>query len=94
MIPAAGVYAGWAFLNGERHMAVTNVGYRPTFAGQGMTVEVHLLDFARSIYGETLTFTFEKRLRNEQKFSGIDALIAQIAMDSQAARDYLTSNSA
>lgn len=94
VIPAAGVYAGWAILNGERHMAVTNVGYRPTFAGQGMTVEVHLLDFDRSIYGETLTFTFEKRLRNEQKFSGIDALIAQIAMDSQAAREFLTSNPA
>ncbi len=91
VIPATGVYAGWAFLNGERHMAVTNVGYRPTFAGQGMTVEVHLLDFDRSIYDETLTFTFEKRLRAEQKFSGIDALIAQIATDSQAAREFLNS---
>lgn len=89
VIPATGVYAGWAYLNGERHMAVTNIGYRPTFEGQGMTVEVHLLDFDRAIYGETLTFTFEKRLRAEQKFSGIEALIAQIAADSQAARDYL-----
>ncbi|MDX2160441.1 MAG: bifunctional riboflavin kinase/FAD synthetase [bacterium] len=89
VIPAAGVYAGWAWLDGERHAAVTNVGYRPTFDGQGITVEVHILDFNREIYGHDLAFTFETRLRAEQKFDGIQALIAQIARDVQAAREYL-----
>ncbi len=92
VIPATGVYAGWAILNGIRHMAVTNVGYRPTFNGQGITVEVHILDFDRDIYGQTLTFTFESRLRAELKFNGIDALIAQIGIDVSAARAYLTDN--
>lgn len=89
VIPANGVYAGWALLGDERFMAVTNVGVRPTFAGEGVTVEAHLLDFDRDIYGETLTFTFEKRLRAEQRFTGIDALIAQIRADADAGRVYL-----
>lgn len=91
VIPANGVYAGWAFLDdGQPLMAVTNVGYRPTFNGQNVTVEVHILDFNQDIYGHNLTFTFESRLRPEMKFNGIDALIAQIAVDSQAAREFLS----
>lgn len=92
IVPANGVYAGWVTLDGEtqRHMAVTNVGNRPTFDGQGITVEAHLLDFDRDIYGRTLTFTFEKHLRYEQRFSGIDALITQIQADSAAARAFLS----
>jgi riboflavin kinase/FMN adenylyltransferase len=90
VIPANGVYAGWGLLGDERFMAVTNVGLRPTFNGQSVTVEAHLLDFNRDIYGETLGFTFETRLRPEMRFSGIDALISQIAEDSAAARAYLS----
>lgn len=93
IIPANGVYAGWAILGegeqAERYMAVTNVGLRPTFDGQGVTVETHLLDFDRDIYGQSLAFTFEKRLRAEQKFNGIGELIAQIGLDSAAGRDFL-----
>jgi riboflavin kinase/FMN adenylyltransferase len=90
VIPANGVYAGWATLGGERFMAVTNVGVRPTFAGQGVTVEAHLLDFDRDIYGQQLAFSFDKRLRDEMKFAGIDALIAQIRVDVEAGRAYLS----
>lgn len=92
IIPANGVYAGWAALDGEaeRYMAVTNVGVRPTFDGHGVTVEAHLLDFDRDIYGRTLTFTFEKHLRFERRFSDIEALVAQIQADSAAARDFLS----
>lgn len=90
IIPANGVYAGWATLNGEQYMAVTNVGVRPTFDGQGVTVEAHLLDFDRDIYGQQLSVSFEKRLRAEKKFNGIQELIAQIGADVQAGRDYLS----
>ena len=89
VIPANGVYAGWAYLNGERFMAVTNVGVRPTFAGDDVTVEAHLLDFERDIYGEQLEVTFETRLRAEQRFDGIEALVAQINRDVEAGREYL-----
>lgn len=90
VIPGNGVYAGWAQLGSERFMAVTNVGVRPTFAGQGVTVEAHLLDFNRDIYGEKLSFSFESRLRPEMKFAGIEALIAQIRADAEAGRALLT----
>ena len=91
VIPANGVYAGWATLGDERFMAMTNVGVRPTFDGQGVTVEAHLLDFNREIYGETMTVSFETRLREEKRFNGIQELIAQIHADFEAGRAYLAS---
>lgn len=89
VLPAYGVYAGWATLGSERFMAVTNIGVRPTFGGQQIRVEPHLLDFDRDIYGQTLRVTFEERLRGEQRFDGLEALKAQLARDVQAARAYL-----
>lgn len=86
VLPSNGVYAGWALLGAERFMAVTNIGIRPTFGGENITVEAHLLDFDRDIYGEELTITFESRLRSEQKFAGIADLKAQIHADIASAR--------
>lgn len=90
VIPANGVYAGWAWVGGERFMAMTNVGVRPTFDGQGITVEAHLLDFDRDIYGQTMTVSFETRLREEKRFNGIQELIAQIHADIDAGREFLS----
>jgi riboflavin kinase/FMN adenylyltransferase len=81
IIPATGVYACWAYLGDERFMAVTNIGYRPTFNGQDLRVEAHLLGFDRDIYGQTLALEFVERLRGEQKFSGFEALVQQIRAD-------------
>lgn len=92
IIPANGVYAGWATVGDETFKAVTNIGIRPTFEGDNITVEAHLLDFNRDIYGQQLEITFEKRLRPEQKFNGIEELIAQIKADAESARDYLEAN--
>jgi len=90
VIPGNGVYAGWATLGDERFMAVTNIGIRPTFSGQDVTVEAHLLDFNREIYGQNLTVTFETRLRSEKKFNGIQELISQIGIDTEEGRKYLS----
>lgn len=92
LLPPNGVYAGWAMWGNERHRAVTNIGVRPTFAGQGVTVEAYLLDYAGDLYGKTLEVTFEARLRDEQKFSGLEALIAQIQADVAASRAVLSEN--
>lgn len=89
IIPANGVYAGWATLGDERFMAMTNVGISPTFMNDSVTVEAYLLDFDRDIYGETLTLTFEKYLRPEARYDSLDALIAQIHRDVEAGRAYL-----
>lgn len=90
IIPANGIYAGWATLNGERFMAMTNVGISPTFDYKGVTVESYLLDFDREIYGETLSITFEKYMRPEAKFDSLQALIDQMHRDCEAGRAYLS----
>jgi riboflavin kinase/FMN adenylyltransferase len=91
VLPTNGVYVGWAQLGEERFMAVTNIGVRPTFNNGGVTVEAHLLDFDRDIYGDTLTVSFEKHLRPERKFESLDGLIDQINADAKEGRDYLMS---
>lgn len=89
VIPANGIYAGWAYLGSERFMAATNVGVRPHFDGEDVRVEAYLLDFDRDIYGQQLTFSFERYLRPEMKFDSLEALIAQINADVQTTREYL-----
>lgn len=90
VIPANGIYATWTYLDGERHMAATSVGVRPHFDGEDVRVEAYLLDFDRDIYGKQLTVRFEKYLRPEMKFDGLEGLIAQINADVQTTREYLS----
>ena len=90
IIPVNGIYAGWATVGGERFMAATSVGVRPTFDEQDITVEPYLLDFDRDIYGQQLTLSFETRLRDELRFNGIEALIEQIQADVETSRAFLS----
>ncbi len=89
MLPANGVYACWAWLGDERHMAVTNIGVRPTFAGNQLMAEAHLLDFDRDIYGQMLAVDFVRRLREEKRFGGVQELVAQIRRDAEQGRAIL-----
>jgi riboflavin kinase/FMN adenylyltransferase len=89
MLPAHGVYATSARVGGRCFRAATNVGVRPTVDGQRLTVEAHLLDFDEDIYGEEVQLAFASHIRPEMKFSGIDALKAQIAADVTAVREQL-----
>ena len=81
LMPASGVYATYAWLEGSRYPAATNIGVRPTVNGRSLIVESHLLDFEGDLYGQELTLDFESRIRDEKKFPGLDALIAQIRAD-------------
>jgi len=89
VLPLSGVYATRAVLSGRAYDAVTNVGNNPTVEGRRTTVETHLLDFDADIYGMPLKVEFIERLRGEVKFSGRDALAAQIAADVRNARNIL-----
>ena len=91
-LPPVGVYATWARLGIERFPAVTNVGDNPTFAGESMTVETHLLDFSRDLYGQELEIDFVQHIRDQVKFDGPQALVRQIAQDVRQARDILASS--
>jgi len=89
VLPADGVYACRVRLGGASLPAVTNVGVRPTFDGLRHAVEAHLLDWGGDLYGQALHVTFLHRLRGEQRFSGVEALVAQIGRDAEAAREIL-----
>lgn len=89
LLPKPGVYAvkvkrGHELLNG-----VVNIGWNPTFRTEGLSVEVHILDFNQEIYGECLRLYFVERLRDEMLFSDPSALAAAIAADIEHARHIL-----
>ena len=82
LIPAPGVYAVWAEIDGERMPAMMNIGMRPTFDGTRQTLEVHILQHqVGDIYGQMLTVTFVARLRSERRFESKEALMAQLQQD-------------
>ena len=89
--PARGVYAVTLRLaDGTRRAGVANIGRRPTI-GEGLQsrLEAHIFDYDGDVYGQELAVSLHAYLRAEQKFAGIDALKAQIALDANAARDAL-----
>ncbi len=89
LLPANGVYATAAVVDGKTFMAATNIGTRPTVDGRSVVVEPHLLDFSGDLYGRTLRLHFYHRVRPEKKFDSLDALKAQIARDVQTTRQLL-----
>ncbi len=88
--PAKGVYATKVILeNGQVHMAVTNVGTRPTVDDSDqITIEGFILDFAGDLYGQKIQMEFYQYLREEKKFPSFDALKAEIARNVEQTRDY------
>lgn len=92
MLPADGVYKtlvdeiGPGGSASRLSAAVTNVGVRPTVGGGRRTVETHLLDFDRDLYGVALRVHLVARIRGEQRFGSLDELKAQIARDVAVAR--------
>jgi len=88
-VPLSGVYAVQLFgVEGEPIQGVANVGVRPTVGADKALLEVHLFDFDREIYGEHVQVHFLHKLRDEQKFDGLDELMMQIKQDCVQAKDY------
>lgn len=90
-IPATGVYAVKILVQNKWYDGVCNVGYKPTFKNpkdKQLSIEVHILNFAKNIYGEEVKVGWYKRLRNEKKFDGIESLKAQIEKDKEEAIHY------
>ncbi|MEZ4463336.1 MAG: bifunctional riboflavin kinase/FAD synthetase [bacterium] len=88
LLPRTGVYAGWLDWEGALRPAVVNVGHNPTFvaASDRPGVEVHVIGAtALALYGRRCRLWFAERLREERRFDGVEALVAQIARDRDAA---------
>jgi len=88
LVPCNGVYVINAHYQGDVFPAMLNIGVRPTVDGTTRTIEAHLLDFDKEIYGEDLTLELLQYLRPEQKFGGLDALVNQIRIDQHNALSY------
>jgi riboflavin kinase/FMN adenylyltransferase len=91
--PRFGVYAVRALVDGKWLNGVANLGKRPTVGKLQENFEVHLFDFSGDLYGQALRVQLIDFIRPEMKFSGLDALKAQIAADGRAARAILSPTS-
>ncbi len=80
-LPVEGVYATWAYIAGKACQSVTNIGWRPTFGGNGRTVETHILNYQGNLYGRELRIDIVERLRGEKRFNTAEELKKQIAED-------------
>ena len=89
LCPRLGVYAAVACFGGQRHIAVANIGSRPTVGGRHVTVEPWILDYAGDLYGREITLEFYYFIRPEQKFPDLEALKAEIHRNAEETRAYL-----
>lgn len=89
LCPKTGVYAVMVQTPEGRFKGVANIGYSPTFDDHLFTVEVHLLDFNKDLYGTKIRVDFIQRIRGETKFNNFDELKAQIRKDIEDARQLL-----
>jgi riboflavin kinase/FMN adenylyltransferase len=87
VIPADGVYAGWAVVDGEGLPAAINVGVRPTFGEGARLIEAYLLDFEADLYGRVIGVEFGWWLRPELRFDGIGELLEQMHADVDRTRE-------
>jgi riboflavin kinase/FMN adenylyltransferase len=86
LLPAAGVSAGRAWIDGRGRAAAINVGPNPTFGEHALKVEVHVLDFDEALYGQPLEVEFLQRLRDIQSFASAEELAGQLRLDVELAR--------
>jgi riboflavin kinase/FMN adenylyltransferase len=91
LVPPPGVYGVAVQIGNDPalHPGAANLGFRPTFAEKEFALEVHLLDFSGDLYGERVLVHFVRRLREERRFSSVDALLTQIRKDVDDVRGLL-----
>ena len=89
LVPAVGVYAMRATVDGTTWPAAANVGPNPTFGEEARKFEVHLIGFSGEIYGAELTAEFVARIRDTKPFAGVEALKTQLKQDIETAKQML-----
>jgi len=92
IIPGYGVYAVLVEIENKQYKGMLNIGTRPTFNNNAdnRSIEVNIFDFSGDMYGDAVTLIFIDKIREEQKFAGIDALVEQLKSDKQVALQLLT----
>jgi riboflavin kinase/FMN adenylyltransferase len=92
IIPGYGVYAVKVSINNKEYGGMLNIGTRPTFNNNAdnRSIEVNIFDFEGDIYGSEITIMFAGKIRNEQKFAGVENLINQLHKDKKTALNFLS----
>ncbi len=91
LIPKDGVYAGRVVIARRKHLAAINIGPNPTFGERAKKVEVHVINFNESIYGQTIEVDFIQRLRDIRQFESTESLVEQLKQDIADARQVASS---
>jgi riboflavin kinase/FMN adenylyltransferase len=96
VVPPDGIYAVTLVLEGRQYRGVCYIGTRPTFSADNSrpkerTIEVHIFDFSRMIYGKEIEVSFAGKIRDDRRFASSDLLIKQIKKDIAKARNMLSS---
>ena len=91
LLPARGVYAATATVDGRTHVAAVNVGINPTFGEEPLHLEAYLLDLDEDLRGKLLTVEFRRRLRDELRFDSAEDLSRQMAEDVRMTREIVPS---
>jgi len=94
VLPPIGVYAAYVKISEKTFKAMANIGHRPTFNDKSspLSLEVHIFDFKKNIYGKEILIEFVKKIRNEKKFKNIKSLISQLKRDEIQSKEILTPN--
>ena len=93
LIPSPGVYAVWVEVPGHGvYKGMMNTGMRPTVEGKSLVTEVHLLDFDNLIYGASVQIFLIGRIRNEEKFAGLEELKNQLKLDRNRTQEILSAS--
>ena len=90
IIPPKGVYLVSIFHHQNQYYGMMNIGTRPTLNGDKQTIEVHIFEFNKNIYGSSLTINFIEKIRDEQKFESFDALKKQLIKDKEICKRNLS----
>ena len=89
LIPKNGVYIVKSHLQEKTVFGIMNIGLNPTVNGEDLSIEVHFLDFEADLYNKNITVSVIARIRDEQKFTSIDLLKAQIQEDKNYAISFI-----
>ena len=81
VVPGDGIYATWAIIDGVRRPSATSIGVRPQFGSGERLVEVYVIDFDADLYGRQIDVEFVRKVRDQEIFSSVEALVNQIGRD-------------
>ena len=92
LMPNDGVYAVYIKVNSKNYMGMMNIGYNPTFNSSEKSIEVHILDFNKDIYGIDVRVSIVEKIRDEKKFFSVEDLKKNLDLDMKKVRQLLSSH--